>query len=289
MKNSILNDYLIVTAQSKGAELTSIRSLETGIEYLWQANPAVWPRHAPNLFPIVGKMNGKYTVEGKQYEMNQHGFARDSDFKITKSSDTTLVYELQYSNESLKVYPFKFRFYVIYEIFDNEISVKYRVENLDDKDIYFSVGAHPAFNVPLVVNESFSDYYIDFEKDETLGRFMIEDGLILEQSKPILENENRLFLTKELFLQDAIVLKNMKSKTLTMKSKKSKYFVKIKFDGFNYFGIWTKPGFDKFICLEPWQGIADTKGKKVNLENKEGIIKLTKSKTFECEHSMIFG
>lgn len=289
MKNSILNDSLIVTAQSKGAELTSIRSLETGIEYLWQANPTVWPRHAPNLFPIVGKMDGKYTVDGKEYEMNQHGFARDSEFKLSQSTDTKLVYELLYSAETLKVYPYKFKFFVVYEIFDNELSVKYRVENQDDKEIFFSVGAHPAFNVPLIVNETFTDYYIDFEKEETLGRYLIDGGLILENSEPILENESRLNLTKELFLQDAIVLKNMKSKSLTLKSKKSKYYIKVKFDGFNYFGIWTKPGFDKFICLEPWKGIADTKGKKVAFHEKEGIIKLAKAKTFECEHSMVFG
>lgn len=289
MKNSILNDSLIVSAKNQGAELCSIRSLDTGIEYLWQANAAIWPRHAPNLFPIVGKMDGKYTVDGKDYEMNQHGFARDLDFKLAQSTDTKLVYELNYSAETLKVYPYKFKFFVIYEIFDNELSVKYRIQNQDDKDIYFSVGAHPAFNVPFIVNETFSDYYLEFEKEEILGRYLIDNGLILEQSEPLLNGETRLNLTKELFLQDAIVLKNLKSKAITLKCKKSKYFIKMKFDGFNYFGIWTKPGFDKFICLEPWKGIADTKGKKTSLETKEGIIKLAKSKTVEYEYSMIFG
>lgn len=288
MQTTLLNDYLLVTASTDGAELKSIRNLDNGIEYLWQAKKDIWPRHAPNLFPIVGKM-GKYTVDGKDYQMNQHGFARDSAFKLLSSSDTEMVYELTFSDATLKLYPYKFVFQVVYQIADKELIVKYIVKNVDTKTIYFSVGAHPAFNVPLIVGEKFDDYYLDFEHYETVGKFAIENGCIAQNSIPFLDDQKKLVLSKDLFLNDALVIKNIKSEQITLRSHKSRYFVKMKFKGFPFFGIWTKPGFDAFICLEPWRGIADTVDKPLPIDQKEGIIALEKGKISESVFSMQFG
>lgn len=289
MISTIMNDFLVVSATTLGAELKSIRSLETGIEYLWQAHKEIWPRHAPNLFPIVGKMAGKYTVDGKEYQLNQHGFARDMEFKLASSSDSELVYELAYSDETLKLYPYKFNFQIVYQISGNELIVKYIVKNNDNKTIYFSLGAHPAFNVPLIVGEKFEDYFLEFEDYETIGRYPIENGLIAQQPVALLDDKKKLPLTKELFLEDALVLKNMKSEQITLKSSKSRYYVKMRYRGFPFFGIWTKPGFDKFICLEPWRGIADTVGKSTSFQEKEGMLSLEVAKTSESFYSMIFG
>ncbi len=288
MQTTLLNDTLMVTATTNGAELKSIRNLDNGIEYLWQAKKEIWPRHAPNLFPIVGKM-GKYIVDGQDYQMNQHGFARDLPFKLVSSSDTEMVYELSFNENTLKVYPYKFIFQVVYQIVDNELIVKYIVKNVDSKTIYFSVGAHPAFNVPLIVGEKFDDYYLDFEHYETVGKFPIQNGCIATESMPLLDDQKKLILSKELFLNDALVIKNMKSEQITLRSHKSRYYVKMKFKGFPFFGIWTKPGFDSFICLEPWRGIADTVGQITDIQHKEGIIALEKGNISESIYSMIFG
>ena len=144
----IKNNKLTVTVSKHGAELQSIKDAN-GKEYLWQADPKFWDRHSPILFPIVcGLWEDKYRVNGKEYKLGRHGFARDTDFKLIAQGDNQLVYGLNDSAETFKDYPFHFNLAVSYKIVENKIKVVWHVENTDNKEIYFQIGGHPAFNVP---------------------------------------------------------------------------------------------------------------------------------------------
>ncbi len=290
MNQTIQNQFLSVSAKSFGAELTSVKSLKSDVEYLWQADPAVWPRHAPVLFPIVGKLaDGKYKYKGNTFEMNQHGFARDSKFELVESDEDSLTYSLLSNSDTYSKYPFQFEFLVIYKLVENQLITKYKIFNKGNQVMYFSVGAHPAFNIPTNESTKFDDYYLEFSAKETIGRYLIQDGLLAETTTAFLKNENILPLSVDLFKEDAIVLKHLKSTSIAIKCRKSDFEVKIDFEQFPYFGIWTKQGFDKFLCLEPWLGIADTQKLETDFSEKEGIMKLEAGKGFEASFEVRFG
>ena len=158
------NDRLKVTLKSSGAEMTSINYL--GTEYLWNGDKKYWGRHAPILFPIVGRLrDNKTQINGIEYEMGQHGFARDCEFEVVSSDSTSVCYELKENEETLKKYPYCFRLFVSYEIQENAVKVTYRVANKDEKTMFFSIGGHPAFCWPLSDSEVFDDYEIKFSVD----------------------------------------------------------------------------------------------------------------------------
>ena len=163
------NTLLSVKVKSFGAELCSVISKETSIEYIWQADETVWARHAPNLFPIVGKLkDGEYQYQSKTYRLPQHGFARDNEFICVEHTDDYLLFELTASDKTLVNYPFHFCFQVGYKLIDNKVVTSYSVFNPDSCDLYFSVGAHPAFNCPLQKNELFEDYELVFNDKSKL-------------------------------------------------------------------------------------------------------------------------
>lgn len=287
---TIQNDLFKVSATPKGAELTSILSLKNGIEYLWQADPAVWPRHAPVLFPIVGRLEDSvYQVSQKTYELPQHGFARDLPFSLVMKSEDSIVYQLLSDTSTLARYPYKFELRIQYTLLNNTLVTGYEIINRDDKDIYFSVGAHPGFNCPLTSDEKFEDYYLEFDQKETVHKHLLKDGLLSGETALLLSNENKIAVSKDLFKQDALVFKNLKSKKISLKSHTSSHYVAMEFEGFPFFGIWAKPGTDKFVCLEPWNGVTSTKGIDNGFKNKEGVLKLGAGKAFYCEFKLIFG
>lgn len=281
---------LSISAKADGAELTSIASLHTGIEYLWQASPEIWPRHAPVLFPIVGKPAKVYEIEGQDCALSQHGFARDQRFSIVKHSDNELVYRLTENEKTLQVYPYSFQFEIGYKVEGNMLLTTYTVHNTDSRKIWFSVGAHPAFNCPLLPSETFEDYYIAFEKVEPVEKHLLENGLLNGKTASVLHGDSNILpLSLELFLEDALVLKHIASKSMVLKSRKSAHYVQMDFEGFPFFGIWTKPGTNRFVCLEPWMGIADTFGKNVPFQEKEGILSLESGQSFNCSFTLVFG
>jgi galactose mutarotase-like enzyme len=155
--NAILeNEIIKITVSDKGAELTSLVRKKDNAEFIWQADPKYWGRHAPILFPIVGRVkNNKYRIEYKEYSLSQHGFARDMNFKKVEKNSDNILFKLNWNQETLKVYPYKFELYVKYEIKDNRVDISYEVKNLDDRDIYFSIGAHPGFNCPMENDNEF--------------------------------------------------------------------------------------------------------------------------------------
>lgn len=241
------------------------------------------------LFPTVGKLkNNQYTYQGKAYTLPQHGFARDYSFTLVDKTENSLTFLLEQSGATLINYPFNFRLYIHYRLEENALTVSYRVENSSDKDLYFSLGAHPGFSCPLFPNEQFTDYYLQLEHPEALKRYLLDQGLQNGQTEPVaLVNNNQLPLTYELFEKDAVVLKNLRSEKISLRSRHHQHGLDFIFPGYPYFGIWTKEKNAPFICLEPWHGIADSVNSSGALTEKEGIILLPSGEVFTCEYTII--
>ncbi|GAA4446635.1 aldose 1-epimerase family protein [Nibrella saemangeumensis] len=277
------NDYLRIDIQWKGAELASIYDKTTETEHLWQANPDVWPWHGPNLFPVVGGcLNNQIVVDGNRYPMERHGFARHSTFDLTDSSETVARFSLRANESTLAAYPYQFNYEIWYELEDRLLKVAYRVTNEDDQPIYFSVGAHPAFNVPFYPDETYEDYYLEFELDEPLERHLLsKEGFFTGETQAVHIHNRRLPLTQDLFAQDALVFKNLSSRQVTIRSINHDQIVSVSFLPFNYLGIWAKPG-APFVCIEPWLGCADTEGRLVDIREKEAIQRVDPGQLFEA-------
>lgn len=284
------NQHLVVSAKMEGAELTSILSKADNTEYLWQGDIEYWGRHAPILFPIVGKLvDNKYILDGKTFTMGQHGFARDMDFEIVSQTEEKLSFVLHSTEETLVKYPYPFTLLVKYTLEGNSVRVTYKVINTGNSTLYFSIGAHPAFNWPFTPSENQTDYYLEFEQMETLHSLILKDGVISNDTKPVLENANTIPLAKELFNDDALILKDFTSENVSIKSKASNQSVTVQYKGFPYLGIWSKPDGAPFVCIEPWYGIADTQNSTGILKEKEGIQKLELGMEFVCEYIITIG
>jgi len=275
------NEVLRVEVASKGAELQSIVNTVLGIEYLWNGNPAFWAKRSPVLFPIVGALkNNSYTYQGKSYQLPRHGFARDMEFEVDKQSRKEITLLLRSNTETKKNYPFDFEFRIRYLLQGDELSTEYMVTNTGSGILFFSVGGHPAFRLPLTADTQFSDYYLRFEETENLSRWPIsKDGLIENQPIPVLEDTNRLKLQKSLFYQDALVFKYPASSEISLVSGKTNHGIQFQMGEFPFLGIWSARDAD-FICLEPWCGIADSVNSNQQLEQKEGMEKMAPGKMF---------
>ncbi|HUR11595.1 MAG TPA: aldose 1-epimerase family protein [Flavitalea sp.] len=278
----ISNEFLNVSIRKTGAELTSIFHNRHQLEYMWQADPVFWAKHSPLLFPIVGTLrNNAYNFNGRNYTLPRHGFARDLDFQVESIKETEAVYLLRSSNQTIINYPFEFELRVYYSLHQESLRVGYTVKNLSSDIMYFSIGAHPAFRLPLIPGTVYEDYYLEFDTAETVDRWPITaDGLISVQPKEFLKKQPFLPLTPSLFHQDAIVLKHMKSEKISICSDKTDRRITMDFKGFPYYGIWAAKN-APFICLEPWCGIADSENSSGKLNEKEGIIFLNPDEIFE--------
>ncbi|QUH27668.1 aldose 1-epimerase family protein [Vallitalea guaymasensis] len=286
MINVLENDVLKIEVNSLGAELSSIKTKEDGLEYLWQGDPSVWGRKSPILFPIVGKLkDNEYYIENEKYELGQHGFARDMEFQVEQKNKEILEYKLKYNEESLKKYPYKFLLTITYELKGNSLNIGYEVKNLDSTEVYFSIGAHPGFNIPIMEEERLEDYYLEFDKLETVNKYElnIENSVSLK-SIPFLENEKVIPMTKDIFNKGAIILLDVESNSLSLKSKKSSREVCVEYDGFPYLGIWGQPDNSPFVCIEPWYGVADFEDTDKQYKTKRGIQKLEVSKEFKANY-----
>jgi galactose mutarotase-like enzyme len=276
------NDFIKVAIRPKGAELTSIYNKQTGIEHLWQADPAVWGWHAPNLFPVVGGcLDNQIIVDGKPYPMERHGFARQSEFAIVEATPTKACFSLQSNEKTRAVFPYQFDFQIEYQIDNQVLTIIYRVINQENKRMFFSVGAHPAFAVPFLPNEKHEDYYLEFQHEEPLERHLLSaKGYFTGETEPVLTVGKELPLTGDLFNDDALVFKDLNSRTVTIRSRNHDHAVTVSFPAFPYLGIWAKPG-ASFVCIEPWLGYADREGAPVPFEEKEAIQHVEPNGLFE--------
>jgi galactose mutarotase-like enzyme len=278
---TIENQQIKAVIKAKGAELTQLFHKEHELDYLWHGDPAVWGKHSPVLFPIVGTLkNNTYFYNDLSYQLPRHGFARDKQFAVEEQTADTITFLLRSDAETHTIYPFMFEFRIRYTLFENALAVTYEVVNAGKDTMYFSVGAHPAFKLPLVSGTAYTDYYLQFNQSETAPRWPISaDGLIEQSPLPLLEDTNLLKLSKTLFQKDALVLKGMASSIVTLGSNKTPHGFRFDYPGFPFFGIWAAKNAD-FVCIEPWCGIADSVNTNQRLEDKEGINKLAADETF---------
>jgi galactose mutarotase-like enzyme len=283
MLYTIQNEVLTVKIEDQGAELQSV--VCDGTEYLWQGDAQWWTGRAPILFPIIGKLKGgAYRLDGKQYSLANQGFARRSKFTVANKSEEAITFSLCDSEDTRSIYPFAFELLTTYELIDRSLRTRFRINNKTDREMYFSIGGHPAFNCPLFSGETFEDYEIIFDKKETAGTHIITEGLVSDQLAPFFDESNLITLNHDLFNKyQTIVLSNLKSTIVTLRSRNSGKGVTMDFSGFPYFGIWAPPG-APFVCLEPWQGVDDSPVTEGNLREKTGTIKLPP----EAEHTCNF-
>ena len=288
--STLENEHLRVSVKPEGAELTSIFDKTNNLERLWQADPSVWNRHAPVLFPFVGRLvNDTCHYRGKTYSLPQHGFARDCTFRLIRETSATISYELADTPETRANYPFAFKIQLDYSLHGNKVRVAHTVTNPGVETMYFSIGGHPAFRTTLLEGESFSDYYIEFEKKETCTRWYANgNGLIDRSEEKYLSNTALVPYTLDRFSEDALIFKNLESSEVSLKSFKNGHAVTLDFAGWPYLGIWSKPGGAPFVCLEPWFGIADAAGHDGELTRKEGIMRLESGLNFCCEYALTF-
>ena len=280
------NEFLKIAIASKGAELKSVIDKKNNFEFLWQADPTIWRRTSPILFPVVGKpFNDQLFINGKLYEMPQHGFARDMDFELLERSESQLIFHLVSSDATFLKFPFRFELRLIYTLTKNTLECGYEVKNIGNERMCFSIGAHPAFSLPTY---DLNDYNIEFEKIEHAERFLLTDGLLNNKTEPVFRKERLIELDKSLFDNDAIVFKDIQSNKIKLRSKRSSYEIEMRFKDFQYFGIWCKKNCEQFICLEPWCGIAGTNGEQIPIEQKEGINQLLPNEIFERSYSISF-
>ncbi len=289
MEYTLENKNIKISTRTFGGELTSLSSKKDNTEYLWNGDEKYWKYHSPILFPIVGKvLNNKYIAEGKEYELPQHGLARTKEFKMIEKDDNHIVFELLWSEDTLKVYPYKFSLRLSYELLENGVKVGYKVINLDDKEIYFSIGGHPAFMCPILEGEKFEDYYFEFNEKENVGTMELDadKGFFTGETNSFFNNSNKIDLNLELFKYDALVFSELKSNQITLKSDKNNKEVTMDFTGFPYLALWTKPDGCPFICIEPWYGHADYADFKGELKDKAGIEKLSINAEFNAEYKL---
>ncbi|WP_050635711.1 aldose 1-epimerase family protein [Candidatus Stoquefichus sp. SB1] len=283
------NDILEVELNPKGAEIIKIVGLKDGLNYMWRRDPSLWASSAPILFPIVGALqNNECRIDGKTYTMTQHGFSRHNEYLTHQLSDTCVEFELTPNEEILKQYPYLFDLKVIYTLKENQLECRCVVTNTDERVIYFQIGGHPAFACPFMENESSNDYYIEFEKNESLYQKIIdvEHRGMSDKTELLFDNERRFFVRQALFNNDAIVVKNFHSHYVTLKSLNHDKSIRFYMDNFNHLGIWTSKHVGGLLAIEPWVGHSDYVGFTGEFKEKEGVVALAKQEEFMCQFTI---
>jgi galactose mutarotase-like enzyme len=279
----IENNSYTVQITTLGAEMKRLFSKPWNRELLW--NPLdenakkLWMRTAPVLFPIVGRLKDDlYRWGGKSYQMTQHGFARDMEFKCIESGESLVTFVAEATQKTYALYPFLFELAVTYSLEGPRLNITYTVKNVDRQDIYFSIGAHPGFETA-----NRSDYEIQFEHQEQ-GFFQLENGLVNWRNLTVFP-DNKIIPDQTTFKKDALILKEVKSRYIDLVNKKRHETIRVSGTDTPYLGIWGKEAVP-FICIEPWFGVSDDLLADGNLERKKGIQVLAEGGTFQFSYAI---
>ena len=283
------NMNLKVTINQQGAELTSILSKENGQEYLWNADEKYWKRSAPVLFPIVGSLKDKkFTAEGSEWPMSQHGFARDMEFKMVKQADgKRILFRLESNEDTLKLYPYKFALEIEYILDRYKLTTVWRVINTDDKEIHFQIGGHPAFNCPLKKGEKQSDYSFNFDTDKDLKFNLLSENGLVDSYDNVLSNDGGLVkIDEHMFDKDALIIEGGQANKVSIVKPDGMAYLSVSFDA-PLFGLWSPAGKGApFVCIEPWFGRADAEDFSGDISERKYDNKLAVGETFEAEYSI---
>lgn len=282
MPVTLKNGALTVTVSELGAEIRSV--LRDGTEQMWCADPKIWGQSAPIMFPICGGLkDGRYELDGATYEMPKHGFARKSIFELEHRDAERAVLVLRDSEETRRYYPYAFEFRAVFELDGESLKVTYIVENKDNKVIYCSVGSHEAYACP----EGIEAYDIVFPQRETLRAYALNGELLTDYTKLILDDSRVLPLRSEYFYLDALVFRDLKSRSAELIDRASGRRVRVEFDGADYFLLWQKYG-APYICIEPWSGVQDVAGSSYDITKKEGVNAVPVGGSLIRSHTITF-
>ena len=267
--NAVLsNGILTATFSAVGAELIGLE--KDGRNVIWEGDPAVWGFHAPVLFPICGGLkDDRFLYRGKEYILQKHGFVRRSEFAIESKSENEIVFLHRSNEETLKQYPFPYEFRVIYTLDGSSLRVGYSVKNPSDDELYFSVGAHEGYACP----EGIEEYSVLFETPETLDATQLDGNLLAHTTVNYGRGVAELPLKYDYFAVDALVFRDIRSRSVTLLHRASGRTIGLDFPGHDTFLLWTKPG-AKYICLEPWCGCPNYVDGSEKLEERERILRL---------------
>lgn len=283
------NEYLIVRFNTLGAEMEEILDRKSDVEYLWDGDPVYWKRHAPVLFPLVGSLkDSTYTYKGQTYKMSQHGFARDTEFKIIERTSNSIVFSMSSSEKTKEMYPFDFELQCSYVLLGKSIRVGWKVINKSQEDMYFSIGGHPAFYCTLA-DESEVPYMLKFDKEGSLTYYNIdENGLKIPEEHTLIMEREGLPLYMDFFKRGVYIFENQNVTAVEMRHPNGYHNVKATFDA-PVFGIWSPEPSAPFVCIEPWYGRCDANNFEGTLEDREFGNHLAVGEEFETHFVLEFG
>lgn len=285
--HTLENEELRIQVSDHGGELISLVKKSTGKEYLWNADPEFWGRHAPILFPFVGSLKDKaYTYEGKSYTMGQHGFARDMEFELAAKTETEIWHRLVSNEQTKKLYPFDFELETGFRLFRNQVVVLWRVKNTSNGEMFFSIGGHPAFLCPLE-DEKREDCSILFEGVSIVNTKMLENGLAATKFEQLefeprqigMKKYGALAVSEHLFDRDAIIVEGHQTREVALAGADGSIYLSVRFDA-PLFGVWAPKGKAPFVCIEPWYGRCDAVDSDGMLVNKPYINRLEPGQIF---------
>jgi len=290
MNHVIENENLKVTVADHGAEVRSIIRKSDNAEMMWQADAAYWGRTSPVLFPLVGNYYEKKSIyQGKTYELGQHGFARDMDFELVKEATDELIFVLKDTEETLQKYPFHFELQIRYVLQGTTVQVRWTVKNTNEETMYFSIGAHPAFNCDL------DTYRLRFEKndvpcDSLTANIIANDGsgCLSDETEKLQLQDGLLIMSDELFARDALIIEKLQADVVTLVNSSGDAVVSVTCPT-PLFGIWSPVGkHAPFMCIEPWYGRCDRVGYDQKLEGREYGNVLAPADEFHGGYEMRF-
>ena len=278
------NDQLRVTISDHGAELSGIFNKKNNREVLWNADPAYWKRHAPVLFPNVGRLyNDTSLINGKTYTSGQHGFARDMEFVCTEETGTSVTHLLEATDTTKRAWPYDFQLYITHTLNGRDLTVSWKVINKDSETMYFTIGAHPAFNVPVLSDTVQSQYHLTFSGQKELTYCLLDAtlGTALPDQPHTLSLENGTCpIDAHMFDEGALIFDNSQITKAGITLPDGTPYVEISCEGFPNFGIWSAIG-APFVCLEPWMGRCDNTGYEGELSQKPNINTLKPAEVFD--------
>ena len=284
---TLSNDSLTIQVSPQGAELSSIVANATQKEYLWQADPAFWKRHSPVLFPIVGSLwNNEYHHNGITYHLSQHGFARDKEFELIKETDTELRFKLQESEDTLKLYPFPFYLEIGYRLASNQIEIIWVVKNTGNEELYFQIGAHPAFYYPDYDENSQKRGFFAFDRTAGLTYKLIQEkGCIGDTEYPLpLDEEGLLPLDTHTFDKDALVIEDSQVRRVDLLNPDGSSYLTVYFTA-PVVGLWSPPAKNApFVCIEPWYGRCDRVNYSGEYKDRDWMQYLQPGETFNASY-----